>query len=92
MKVKFEDTKLRKNKNEICHDIFINCYDDKFTLVIVRNGQIITKKVISREEANEIVEDNDLEYLRDEFFKNAGTFRIKKSNKIIRNLLEKVEQ
>ena len=89
MDYKFFDTKLRKGtkKPRICSDIFISKYNNEYRLVVVKNANICVKENIGEQEAKELIETNDLEYVKCDTFSNSGSYRTKKSNALIRELL-----
>ena len=80
--MKWQKVVFRKGTKtpKICRDMFISESRGKLELVVVSNGRLKLRKVLTRSEAIEIVAENDLESMESRIFNNCRTYRQKACN------------
>jgi len=65
---------------KICRDMFIADTKGKLELVIVSNGKIKSREVLTNSEAIKIISENDLETMDSRIFNGCRTYRRKECN------------
>ena len=91
MESNWQETTLRKGTKtpRICRDMFIAEYMGDCKLVIVKNGRIFSKEIITMIDAMRYQRRYKLKGVNDEMFRYAWTYRTVASNNLIADILNK---
>lgn len=86
--MKWVETTLRKGTKtpKICRDMFITDSRGVFTLCEVKNGRMVTRRLLTDREATKLINTNRL-LGNGSCFANCYTYRTYKSNKLVAELL-----
>lgn len=88
MTIKWQETTVRKGakRPRICRDMVITGHLGEYSLVVVKNGRMVSCQALSAAEAQTLISDNQLvpKYTA---FRNCYTYRTPKSAKIVEELM-----
>jgi len=82
------ETTLRKNIKRICRDMFIAESHGKYEFGIVKNGRLVVRKPLTKEEKENMEGHYGLERLPSKIFRHGATYRTQQSNNLVKWLRE----
>jgi len=82
------ETTLRKNIKRICRDMFITESHGKYEFGIVKNGRLVVRKPLTKEEKENMEGHYGLERLPSKIFRHGATYRTQQSNNLVKWLRE----
>lgn len=87
--MKWVETTLRKGTKtpKVCRDMFVTDSRGEFEFVIVKNGTIASREVLSVFEADKLISKHNLVPVP-VIFNNCYTYRTKASNKLVADLIK----